>query len=471
MSASQPSSARSAALGAPGGLATAVQDFDIFGHSNRDPSLALARVKAAGASAMRVTLSWRQVAPAGAQKPLGFVAKNPLDPAYRWAAVDRELQLVTAHGLEPIVVVDGAPDWAEGSASGPPGTRRPSAAELGAFAEAAAVRYSGRLPGLPRVRYWQVWNEPNLGAFLNPQVVGGQEVAPVLYRALVNKFAAAVHGAQPDALVIAGGNSAFGGQGTPIASIPPLEFMRKLLCMSKGAHPHAKCKARTSFDIWAHHPYTAGGPSHHAYYPDNVSLGDLPEMQTLLRAAVRARHVASARSPLFWATEFSWDTSPPDQYGVPSRLQARWVAEAMYRMWRSGISLVTWFQLRDQPLSQSIFQSGLYFDDGSKYKLDEPKPGLAAFRFPFVAFKSGRRVLVWGRVPDAGITRVAVQQTIGRGWVTAAFLRTNRFGIFRGLLRAPFYGRFRATAPGRNVSLAFALARPGPYRIISPFGR
>ena len=48
--------------------------------------------------------------------------------------------------------------------------------------EALATRYSGsfRPPGasepLPRARHFEIWNEPNLGAFLSPQVSGGRRV-------------------------------------------------------------------------------------------------------------------------------------------------------------------------------------------------------------------------------------------------------------------------------------------------------
>ena len=48
------------------------------------------------------------------------------------------------------------------------------------------------VPGafLPRVRYWQPWNEPNLSYYLAPQWTraGGRWVAasPVIYRGLLN---------------------------------------------------------------------------------------------------------------------------------------------------------------------------------------------------------------------------------------------------------------------------------------------
>lgn len=459
-------------LGARGTLPTSVQAYGFEGGPESETDLALRRIKAAGATAVRLTLYWRSVAPAGTTKPPYFIPTNPTDPLYHWGAFDRQVSDAVSHGLEPLVTVLLAPEWAERYKPGAAGTGDPDPSELGAFAQAAATRYSGLFPGLPRVRYWQVWNEPNLGVFLSPQRVDGHDVAPYLYRGMVNAFASGVHAVQRDALVIAGGQSAFGGVYETVPSIAPLRFMREMLCMGGRKAPHPVCDARASFDVWSHHPYTAGDPGHHAYYADDISLPDLPDMRRLLLAAVRAKHVVSTRPPLFWVSEFSWDTSPPDPNGVPARLHARWVAEALYRMWTYGVSLVSWFQLRDDPMSTSIFQSGLYYNDGPGYTLDRPKPALAAFRFPFVAFKRSHGVFVWGRVPPSALgKRVAVQQTIGLGWQTRAVVRPRGSGIFSATLRTPRAGSLRARIAHGPTSVAFSLKVPPKLQLISPFGR
>jgi hypothetical protein len=72
-------------------------------------------------------------------------------------------------------------------------------------------------------------------------------------------------------------------------------------------------------------------------------------MRAVLKAAYKRGMIESRGLPRFWVTEFSWDSAPPDPDGLPLRLHARWTAEALYRIWRSGVSLVTWLQLRDQP--------------------------------------------------------------------------------------------------------------------------
>src|SRR5262249_56041801 len=130
-------------------------------------------------------------------------------------------------------------------------------------------------------------------------------------------------------------------------------------------------------------PYTAGGPSHKTAKPDDISIGELPRMKSVLDAALRSGHVDSTQPVGFWVTEFAWDSNPPDPGGVPLALEGRWVADALHRMWTAGVSLVTWFSLRDQPLRTSPYQSGLYFL-GSSFAPDRPKPAPPPFPFPFL---------------------------------------------------------------------------------------
>jgi hypothetical protein len=453
----------------PRPLTTAIYDPELMSSPNRD--LALSRIRELGAGAVRLILYWRAVAP-GAEsptRPANFDATDPADPRYAWGSFDAVVRQVVAHGLAPIVGVQFAPRWAEGNASGRAGTRRPSARELALFATAAARRYSGRFEGLPRVRYWQVWNEPNLGVFLNPQVENGTLVSPSLYRDMVNQFSAAVHAVSDDNVVIAGGTAPFGRRGSANGT-PPLQFMRSLLCLSGRTTIRHVCPSRTSFDVWAHNPYTLGEPTRQALDPDNVSLGDLPEMQRVLVTAARRGAIASHASVPFWVTEFSWDSNPPDPQGVPEDLHARWVAEALYRMWTAGVSLVTWFQLRDDPRGLTPFQSGLYLNDGRAYLLNRPKEAAAAFRFPFVAFRRAGGALVWGRTPSGGASRVVVERLEGTTWTPVTTLAANSAGIFTAQVDVGSSTLLRAVLPDGETSRPFSLIVPASLSLVNPFG-
>jgi hypothetical protein len=434
--------------GASHPLETAIHDPLAF--TGAEAGLAFSRVRAAGATAVRIQLIWRLVAPES--RPRAFRPADPDDPAYRWSNVDAQIEAAVARGLRPFVYIETAPGWALRMFKGSP---RPDPGEFGRFARAAAKRYGGDAHGLPRVYFWQAWNEPNKS---QPAL---RRTAHVWYRAMVNSFAAAVHRVHPDNAVVAGGVSPFGRR----TAVAPLTFMRRLLCLSPGGRP--TCKARTHLDIWSTHPYTSGGPEHEARSPNDVSLGDLPEMRNVLRAAVRAGHVVSHGQVRFWVTEFSWDSSPPDPQAVPRALHARWVAEALYRMWTAGVSLVTWFRLSDDAVDASPYQSGLYYH-ADNLATARPKLSLRAFRFPFIAFRERRGVLIWGRTPNSKPQRVVLEQRRSGRWRGLSVVKADRYGIFRATVRTSGAGPLRARVPG-DAAVPFSLVRP-PDHVVDPFG-
>ena len=446
----------------PGTLPLRTSLLDPFTFTGADQAAAFGMARSAGASYIRLVVPWSQIAPTA--RPSDFVPTDPDSPYYSWAWLDGSVTAIEANGMQPILDITTAPAWAlvrqsEGRKAG-----APSASALADFAEAVALRYDG-LDGEPPVHVFQVWNEPNLSLDLSPVR------AASVYRGMVNAFATAVHGVDPANLVVAGGLDPFENLASDFVSQAPLAFMRSFLCLSKGAHPHATCSTKVQFDVWAHHPYTFGGPFGHAKRTDDVSLGDLPKMRALLRAGERLHRIVSSHSVQFWVTEFGWDTNPPRKHGVPLGLDARWTAESLYQMWHSGVSLATWFLLQDQP-TPSPYQSGLFFHSKS-LGLARAKPMRTAFRFPFVAYLGKGTVRIWGR--DATSTKevVTIQRRHGThgGWRAVANIRTNRYGIFVAKLRLKAVATdwLRATASGSGYSLAFSLTVPKNQRY-GPWG-
>ncbi|HKG36024.1 MAG TPA: hypothetical protein VKA89_06255 [Solirubrobacterales bacterium] len=447
-------------------LDTGLVDLHAFSNGH---SLAYARAKGAGARYVRILVDWRHVEN-GRPLPVVNDPTNPADLMYTWDAIDREVRVATRRGLVPMLQVYGAPQWAERCMSDDPDHPcDPDPRRIRQFAIAAARRYNGAGP-LPRVIWWQFWNEPNLDYFLNPQYRRGRLVAPQLYRAMLNAFSTGVKSVRASNLVISAGLAPLARPG---ATIGPLRFMRSMLCMRGRSRPRPSCRATTRVDILATNPYTTGGPTHSAPGPNDVSIGDLPEMRRLLRAADRAGHIRSKfnRVP-FWVTEFGWDSKPPDPGGLPLWLHARWAAEALYRMWRDGVTTVFWFQLRDERASSQpfggVFESGLY-RNGGRLANDRAKPVLRAFRFPFVALRAGRGARVWGRTPDSGAGRVAIQALRRGRWRRTAVLRADRHGIFQASLpRRRIALKMRARAAGLR-SQPFSLRYVGDF-YAPPFG-
>jgi cellulase (glycosyl hydrolase family 5) len=450
---------------APAG-ATGANRFDIGitdplepGFGEQDTAAAYDAVRAAKIRLVRIPVAWSTLA---TRRPRNAAAHT--DPEYQWGPLDARVAAMARRGLEPLLSLYAAPGWAKTRRADGSLRPTPRVDDFTTFAGAAARRYSGATPGIPRVRYWQIWNEPNLRTYLD------QSDSVAQYRALVTEGYRAIRSVAVDNQVLAGGLAPYAAYE---GDIPPLRFMRELLCMSGRRRPRPTCDVSVPFNVWSHHPYTVGGPNRSARAADDVSLGDLPEMRTLLRAAEEAGHVAAAGPVAFWVTEFSWDTRGPDPWGVPLARHARWVAEAFYNMWRSDVSAAVWFQLRDNPMGTftwgQTWQAGLFFRTTPLYANERAKPVRQVIRFPFVALPAPRaRATVWGRTPRSGPGTVTVERRSGARWVRLARVRAGRHGIFRTRVRAGAGTLLRARA-GSETAVPFRVARTRDRRV-NPFG-
>lgn len=435
-------------------------------------------VERTGAQFMRVQVQWAAVAPQ--REPAHWNPEDPNDPNYEWARTDLAVTRIVEEGFTPVLMFFTAPSWAE-QCTAPAGMSEsacsPTASAVAAFAKAAARRYSGELPGLPRVRYWQGLNEPNLSLYFYPQFKDGKIVSAQLYRTLINTFYEAVKSVNSSNLVLIGG---LGPIGVPGYTVGPMKFARLLLCMSGRRNPKptaGNCEGGVDFDIFDIHPYTTGGPTHKGN-ADDVELGNLGELQELLKAADRAGriHGQSKQTPL-WITEFSWDSKPPDPGGVPMRTLDRWTAQALYLAWKAGVSHFFWLALADgartpgEPFSQSI-EAGLFFR-GDSPAGERPKQMQTAFRFPFVAFpRTGGKLSYWGRTPTSEGGKVTIEVQKGAAWRTLDVTHADAHGIFSGLVPTTYgrdqHGAVRAVY-GKEIALPFSMKPVRDY-YQPPFG-
>lgn len=435
-------------------------DPALTGNAPSADTVWIPRAVAEGASIVRVNLVWSQVAPR--VRPAGFTPADPSSPGYDWSSIDASIRALAGHGLQVLLNITGAPTWAEGPAQpsdAAPGSWRPDPGQFASFATAAALRYDGSFPDplvlgafLPRVRYWQPWNEPNLSKYLSPQWTpsgsGWAPASPVIYRELLNAFYRAVKQVSPADFVVTAGTAPYGdppgGQ-----RMPPVAFDRTLFCLRSNARlTPLSCPDPPHLDALSHHPYGIEGPLWHALNPDDAAVPDLGKIARVLHAAERAGHVEPAGPKALWVTEISWDSSPPDPNGVPVAKQARWLEQALYVLWRQGVDTVLWLQIVDSPPIPSYgatYQAGLYYLDGTA------KPAAQAYRFPFVTRRVDRgHIQAWGRAPRGG--KVAIEVQRHRRWMVLRRLRVRTDQVFQTLL--PLRGRavLRAQA-GPDTSL------------------
>ena len=444
--------------------------------------LSFERTRDAGAGYVRLVLDWAHIAPEKA--PASWNPTDPADPNYRdWSYIDSGVTEAIRHGLTPLLLVDGAPKWAQRCVSPIGQTTEmcdPDPAQLAAFATAAARRYSGTFAGLPRVQYWEGLNEPNYTGFFFPQFnTEFKALSPYLYRNLINSFYDAVNAVDPSNIVIGGGLGPTEQKGI---NIGPLRFTRELLCMKGHVKPKPikGCEGGVRMDAIDVHSYSTGGPTHEGR-PNDVQMGDLAKLQTLLKAADKANHVQGQfKRTQLWITEFAWDSSPPDPNGLPMKILTQWTAEALHEAWANGVTHFFWYLLRDQPMTgeESVVQSGLYFR-GATLAADQPKEVLVSFRFPFVAFakkpqgkKVPGRLEYWGRTPSSGPGTVVLEAFRGGSWKRLARVTADKVGIFHGMLKST-YGRGKKGAVRAvfesHMSVPFPMKRVGDFKH-PPFG-
>lgn len=495
----------------------------------------LDRLKELGVDRLRVSVFWVSVAPDPDKdtKPEGFDGRDP--DAYEQAKWERFDHLVRAAGERGIGImwdVTGpAPDWATGSPKSRPDLDdvwTPDPTEFAAFIIALGTRYSGTfippenrpkevttpgqgipgLPGykpptttttepgppLPRVDHWEVWNEPNWGAWLAPQSrvvkLGGKRRwihnSPRLYRRLADAMYAglSVTGHANDTIML-GATAPKGVRDKNISrAIRPADFIRELYCVNRfnqvfsgRAAKVRGCPAKDQINRFpAKHPvlFKATGYSHHPYEltfsphtkppdPKYYTIANLDRLSFTLRYAwLRYRQpVPDGGVPLF-LTEFGYQTNPPDRAGVSLAKQAAYLAEAEYIAWRNpAVRSLTQYLLVDggEPVGRT-FQTGLLFADG------RTKPSLQAYKLPLYLprqrFRAGSPVRVWGLIRpgangNAQEVRIEWRAASGKSYRTLATRRTSEArNYLHTRVRIPGSGRVRLWWNGqvsRSVSV------------------
>lgn len=198
---------------------------------------------------------------------------------------DRLIDLYREHGLEVILRLDWAPRWAVGDGYRLGTNNLPEDFDdFADFAAAVARRYAGR------VRFYQVWNEPNLSVEW-----GGRPADAAGYAEMLRETAEAVRGADPNAVVIAA-PLAINTETLDIdGNESDLTYLEKLYEL--GAAPH--------FDILAANAFGMDRP------PE-----DAPEASVLNFRRVELQRRIMERfgddqKPI-WIGEYGWNAAPPD---------------------------------------------------------------------------------------------------------------------------------------------------------------
>lgn len=447
----------------------------------------LKQIKALGVNEVKVSLIWYLVAPnpTSSHRPR-FKATDPDSyPAGAWTRydlVDREAQRLGL-GVD-FLIVPPSPVWAipkshygQGKALG----HAPNLGDFERFVEAAGTRYGGSFDGLPRVSSWEIWNEPNFPAWLNPYYGrlpgGGREyLQPPLYRGILNAawkgLAATGHTPATDTILI--------GESVSPGVISGAAFDRGLYCIGPdlqrltgsaaavwGCPTSGPASAFVSanpalFDAtgFAYHPYSFNVAPDIPYpLPNWITMYNISSLERLLNGAFAAYGKFPPGGVPLYLTEFGYESNPPDPFVKNSTAQqAEWLNEVEYMAWRLPyVKLLNQFELidsrprtRDKPGTRgywATFQMGLEFVGG------KPKPALAAYRLPIwlPVARHGKSVTVWGqlRPADHSALQAGLIEYRPRGsstWQASdgdTVLTTNSEGFFLAHVPIPSAGDVR----------------------------
>jgi hypothetical protein len=305
------------------------------------------------ASIDRLLVQWNLVA-----KTRPSTATDPFDPAYEFADIDEAVRAAQQNDQEVILTISGTPRWANGGKA--PNVMPKRVADFTNFARAIASRYSGRFVGYPFVRFWSVWNEPNLQLFLAPQFDSrGRSVAPANYAKLAAAAYSGIKAGNPRALVAIGETSARG-------SDKP-NGLRPTHTPGRFAELVAKANPRLKFDAWSHHPYPFNPnsrPSQVVKWP-NVSLASLPRLDDSLKTWFHRKSVP------IWVTEYGHQTRPEDSLGVSYATQAAYIQQSISIAARfQFVQMFIWFVYQDD--QGQPWESGVYTQNGTP---KNPSPG------------------------------------------------------------------------------------------------
>lgn len=195
---------------------------------------------------------------------------EPVPGAVDTRALAATVDLARERGMRVMVLLTGpAPGWANPTRR--PSAWRPEPAAFGAFAGAVAAALRGR------VERYAVWNEPNWPSSLRPR---GE--ASARYRWLYRRAFTALRAADPGARILFGN---LAPMGAPEPAIPPLRFLRGVLCRA--------CPGLVADGVGLH-PYTLRwGPT----YPGRAGDATTGSLRRFIRRVDRFAATGALRSP------------------------------------------------------------------------------------------------------------------------------------------------------------------------------
>lgn len=226
-----------------------------------------------------------------------------------WAKYDHIVELAEKYGLSIIARLSNPPAWSR-AAGDEMGTYAPpdDFDDFGDFVHAVVSRYRGR------IKYYQIWNEPNI----YPEW-GEQPVDPEAYTELLRIGYTRAKQANPDCVIISGALASTIELGP--RDLNDFIFLQRMY--DAGAGDYFDILAMQGYGLWS-------GPYDRRMRPRVINFS-----RPLYIRDIMVKN--GDESKPIWISEMNWNAIPPDHpappiYGrVNKEQQARYVVEAYQR--------------------------------------------------------------------------------------------------------------------------------------------
>jgi hypothetical protein len=286
-----------------------IADPDLISETPEVQARQISNMKAIGITSVRIDANWSWVQPNGPNE-------------FKWSNLDQEVKSIRTAGMSADLIIDGCPPWAALPGAGKNQFTQPAhPSQYASWAADVAARYAPE-----GVRYFEIWNEPNIIRFWKPRP------NPAAYTADLRAAYTAIKTIDPSAFVISGGLA-------PAATVKnaysPIDFLKAMY----------KNGAENSFDALGYHPY-----SYPALPNDpGTPWSQIDQTSPSLRSSM-AENGDSAK--LIWITEFGAPSAGSS--GVDAAAQAVQLSQALADVkdskWIGGFYIYTW---RDGPIASA----------------------------------------------------------------------------------------------------------------------
>jgi len=270
---------------------------------------AIEMIAAAGFRWIRQEFPWEDIEIHG---PGDTIDRRHTPPRSAWEKYDQIVDLCQEHNIQIIARLSTPPDWSR-SAGKRKGAFAPpdNLEDFGSYVEAVVRRYRGR------IRYYQIWNEPNIYPEWGEQPVDARQYVALLKVAYTHAKAV-----DPDVVIITGALAATIELDRYPHGLTDALFLQQMY--DAGAAPYFDVLAIQGYGLWS-------GPYDRRMQPRVLNFS-----RPLYIRDIMVRN-GDAHKPI-WLSEMAWnalpsDVSLPAAYGqVTLEQQARYAMLAYQRL-------------------------------------------------------------------------------------------------------------------------------------------